>query len=169
MSSQTLYLANEAATRQLAACLVPSDPLRLQGLILGLGGDLGAGKTTFCRALLRKLGCTGPVKSPTFTLVEPYQLSKLTVFHFDLYRLSHAEELEFIGIDDYFSSRALHLVEWPERGYGILPPVDICLHFSARGGGRQLQLSAESASGLAILNEAAPGISAIHESVVGEA
>ncbi len=105
-------------------------------------GGLGAGKTTLCRGILRCFGYEGAVKSPTFTIVEPYELPDLSVYHFDLYRLADPNELEYLGIDDYFAVGNLCLVEWPERGIDALPECDLEVTLRVVGTGRSVELRA---------------------------
>ena len=115
--------------------------------IIYLNGDLGAGKTTLARGLLRALGHTGKVRSPTYTLVEPYALGSRQVYHLDLYRLADAEELEWLGLRDMLADPALLLVEWPERGSGYLPPADLTIDLDFSGGGRMASLVAATPVG----------------------
>ena len=138
-------LESEAATINLGRLLAPA--LDAAGVIF-LSGGLGAGKTTLCRGLLRGLGYDGAVKSPTFTIVEPYELERGSVYHFDLYRLAHPDELDYLGAEDYFAAEALCLIEWPERGAGFLrmPDLELTLTVTSETS-RQVQLRAQTLKG----------------------
>ncbi|MEO8411581.1 MAG: tRNA (adenosine(37)-N6)-threonylcarbamoyltransferase complex ATPase subunit type 1 TsaE [Propionivibrio sp.] len=146
----------EAATiafgRKMAPLLVP-------GMVIWLDGDLGAGKTTLARALLREVGYSGPVKSPTYTLVEVYLISSIYWYHFDFYRFNEPEEFEDAGLGEYFRSDSICLVEWPGNAAGFVPPADLVLRFrfvgetsnSAPESGRRIDLLARSEAGLKCL------------------
>ena len=145
----TKQLETQQATLELAAQLAANC---LNGGSIYLQGDLGAGKTTFSRYLLRGFGFAGTVKSPTYTLVESYQLPALTVFHFDLYRLRDPEELEFMGIRDYFAPGNLCLVEWPERGAPLLSEPDLALALTISSPtSRMLKMTALTEHGVLML------------------
>ena len=126
-------------------------------LIITLQGDLGVGKTTLSRGILQGLGHSGAVKSPTYTLVEPYQLALGAVYHFDLYRLVDAEELEYMGFADYLADAQLCLIEWPEQGQGFLPMADIAIEISQPGAGRCVTLCANSAVGQQLISQLGVG------------
>lgn len=109
--------------------------------VVFLYGQLGAGKTTLVRGILRALGHIGSVKSPTYTLLEPYEVGDRTIYHFDLYRIGDGGELDFIGIDELMDADAIKLVEWPERGDGRLPEPDVVIRLSLEGEGRRVEVS----------------------------
>lgn len=141
----SIELKGDASTLELGAALA-----RIRGqygsplMTVYLNGDLGMGKTTLARGVLRSLGHSGAVKSPTYTLVEHYELTDQDVYHFDIYRLADPEELEYMGIRDFFEPEAgrkvLNLVEWPERGHGVLPEPDLDIKLSVLGEGRKAQV-----------------------------
>lgn len=116
-------------------------------MVIYLHGDLGAGKTTLVRGILNALGYTGRVKSPTYTLLEPYQIGDLQLRHFDLYRLNNPEEWEGAGFGDEFDAENIFLIEWPEQALGFLPPADVEVRFKILTEGRVVHISAHSLSG----------------------
>jgi tRNA threonylcarbamoyladenosine biosynthesis protein TsaE len=149
-----LKLANETATQRAGAALAGSLPdLRRESLLVGLSGELGSGKTTLARALLRALGVTGAIRSPTFTLVEPYETTAGEVFHLDLYRLDgSAAALDGIGFRDLRGQPGLILVEWPERAGAALGTADLCITLAHAGPCRRIALQAASGAGRAWLD-----------------
>ncbi|WP_122508583.1 tRNA (adenosine(37)-N6)-threonylcarbamoyltransferase complex ATPase subunit type 1 TsaE [Pseudomonas atacamensis] len=144
MSEVTLYLADEQAMSDLGTRI--ARVTQGHGLIF-LEGNLGMGKTTLSRGIIRGLGHVGAVKSPTFTLVEPYEIGDIRAFHFDLYRLVDPEELEFLGIRDYFEDDALCLIEWPAKGAGFLPKPDLTITIGPQDSGRSLKILAQGSRG----------------------
>ena len=151
-STMSLWLPDSAATEVLARMLAHTQPA---SAVVYLQGDLGAGKSTLARAWLRTLGVDGAIRSPTYTLVEPYLLANPRwpdggrALHLDLYRIGDAGELEFLALDE--GDTALWLVEWPERGRQGLPAPDLTINLAVSGDGRSLRLDTESASGRAWL------------------
>ncbi|MFZ6771349.1 tRNA (adenosine(37)-N6)-threonylcarbamoyltransferase complex ATPase subunit type 1 TsaE [Undibacterium sp. SXout7W] len=152
MSHYKTTLANEAATLALGKCLAHA----LQpGLSIFLHGDLGAGKTALTRAMIHAAGHSGHVKSPTYTLVEPYlirlQERNVNIMHFDLYRMSSAEEFLDAGFREEFNEHNICIVEWPEKADGVLPTPDLNIFLRVAGDGREVELHALSDKGIACL------------------
>lgn len=146
LSHHSALLSDESATEAFGAALAAA--LR-PGLLIALNGDLGAGKTTLVRGVLRALGHQGAVRSPTYALVESYETPDFPLYHFDLYRLGEPEELEYMGIRDYLTPDSIAFIEWPQRGKGILPQADlvVTLAYSDTTTGRRLEIDALSKKG----------------------
>lgn len=138
-------LPDAEATSALAARLAATQPA---ASVVHLQGEIGAGKTTLARAWLRALGVEGAIRSPTYTLVERYAIEGGELLHLDLYRLSAAAELDFLGLDELADRARLWLVEWPERGTGLLPAADLVVHLDIAGAGRVARMEARSAKGV---------------------
>ncbi|AMA65153.1 tRNA threonylcarbamoyladenosine biosynthesis protein TsaE [Candidatus Arsenophonus lipoptenae] len=150
MKELILYLDNEKKTVTLGYQLAN---ICTQNLILYLYGDLGSGKTTFSRGFIKGKGYQGYVKSPTYTLIETYLLPFSTIYHFDLYRLNDPEELEFIGIRDYFNSHSICLIEWPNKGNGMLASPDLNIYLLHNNNMRQVRLISVSTYGYSLLKK----------------
>jgi len=147
---ETLLLRDEAATRRLAAALAARPALR--NAYIELHGNLGAGKTTLVRHLLRALGVPGRIKSPTYAVVEPHELPGLNIWHFDFYRFSDPREWEDAGFRDLFASPGLKLAEWPEKAAALLPVADLAIELQAQPDeSRRATLRARTATGAALL------------------
>jgi tRNA threonylcarbamoyladenosine biosynthesis protein TsaE len=147
-NGQVWQLPDETALQQLAQnfgrCLRAP-------LVIYLQGDLGAGKTTFARALIQGLGYPGRVKSPTYGLLESYQAGGFDFLHLDLYRIDNPADLEYLAISDQFSSKGVLLIEWPEKALKTLPSADICLIFTEIGENRSLQYEVNSETGAEVI------------------
>ncbi len=165
MSHNQLHLKDEAATLQIGKRLAratfaePSETdhdlladcgVASTGGVIHLHGELGAGKTTLTRGIMRGYGYTGAVKSPTYTLVEPYEFEHCHIYHFDLYRLVDPREIEYLGAEDYFSESNLCIIEWAERGLAAIPPADLKITIEMDGTGRLLNCQSASAKGAMI-------------------
>lgn len=146
----TMHISDENQTMQFGARLALACG---DTAVIFLHGDLGAGKTTLARGFLRGLGYEGKVKSPTYTIVEPYEINKHKIFHFDFYRVHDAQELEFIGMQDYFIPGAICLVEWPQNGAQLLPIADLSCYIEPYLNGRQVRLEAHTPRGHQILQQ----------------
>jgi len=152
MNSLEFFLQNEAEQLKLAACIAAQTPA---GTVIFLDGDLGTGKTTLVRGFLQSLGLKDNVKSPTYTLVEPYLINNQSIYHFDLYRLGTPDELEYAGGRDYFDGDAICLIEWPDKAEGYLPVADLWVQLSyqnqAGEQGRHCVINANTPKGQRIL------------------
>lgn len=162
MTDQKIFLENEEATiafgQRLARATYVDEEVNSDLVVEGVGieslggvihlnGELGAGKTTLTRGIMRGYGYNGAVKSPTYTLVEPYEFEKCHIYHFDLYRLADPEEVEYLGTEDYFLPTNLCIVEWANRGAGIIPAPDLVIDIAPEGTGRQLRCQIHSEKG----------------------
>lgn len=145
-----VQLPAEADTEVLGAALAK---ILIPGLKIWLQGDLGSGKTTLTRGLLRELGHEGKVKSPTYTLIEPYVLSRLDLYHFDFYRFNSPEEYPEAGLDEYFAGDGVCVVEWPDKAAPYLTQPDLEVRLSPAGGGRRAEIFGHTEAGLRCANE----------------
>ena len=155
MVTITLFLENEHATiniaNKIATYLAP-------GLIITFRGEIGAGKTTFVRAMLRALGIQSAIKSPTYSIVESYSLEHWQIHHFDLYRIHDEMELDYIGFNDFFTESAICCIEWPEHAPHKLREIDLQCTLDFKESGRELQLFASTSAGIQLLNQFQSGL-----------
>ena len=172
MQTNQQFLADEDATvsygKLLARATFPTSNAANQsrpepgrptlGGIIHLSGELGAGKTTLTRGIMRGYDYTGPVKSPTYTLVETYEFDSCKIYHFDLYRLSEPEEVLYLGIEDYFRPENLCIVEWPEKGIPVIPAADLTIELVIKGSGRTVNCKANSPLGEQIIEKVGSSI-----------
>lgn len=145
-----IYIESDSAMRAFGAQMANVCPARC---IIYLIGELGAGKSTFARGFLHALGHQGSVRSPTYTLLEHYSLPARQIYHLDLYRLADPEELEFLGLRDWLERDAILLVEWPEKGEGVLPQADVILEIEYEGSARRVNLKPMSDSGIQFIEK----------------
>jgi tRNA threonylcarbamoyladenosine biosynthesis protein TsaE len=151
------YLPDEDATERAGTALgqaigALSDPIERGGLVIGLSGDLGAGKTAWVRAALRALGVSGPVKSPSFSILEVYVVSRLNLYHFDFYRFKDPSEFSTAGFREFFGAGAICAIEWPQNAAGFIPAPDLSIELTTRESGRLANLSASTTVGELCLN-----------------
>ncbi len=146
-----IHLADERATRRLGARLARGLDALDRGLVIALEGELGAGKTALARAVITTLGHSGAVVSPSYTLIEPYEVAGRRLHHLDLYRLSDPEELEYIGLREVDTERDWVLIEWAENGRGFLPAIDLTIALTYAGRARNARLIANTATGKALV------------------
>ena len=154
MSTASVFLPDEPATIELASRLAAALPADRRGWLVLLKGELGAGKSTLARGLIRALGHDGSVPSPTYTLVEPYDLPGGPVYHIDLYRVGSPDELHFLGFDEL--EQGLRLVEWPDRAPALGDAADIRIGLAYDGAARRATIDALSARGAAVTEALAP-------------
>lgn len=170
LNTRTINLANEKASEcfanRLASSLHPflpetlhlsQDKIKALPLVMSFSGDLGTGKTTIIRAMLKGIGIQSRIKSPTFSLVESYVCQGIQVHHFDLYRIDHEEELEYLGFRDYFTPDSVCCIEWAEKAGKSLPNVDIRFKLSIKGAEREMHIQALSTAGKKILTHLVGG------------
>ena len=147
--TRVIELPTEKASEKVAACVANC---LISSLVLTFSGEIGAGKTTFIRAMLRAMGVNCAIKSPTFSFVESYQGTHLQIHHFDLYRIHDEDELDYIGFRDYFAANSICCIEWPERAVHSLAKRDVGFALSIKGAGREMQIHAFSSAGAAVLS-----------------
>jgi tRNA threonylcarbamoyladenosine biosynthesis protein TsaE len=151
-----LVAADAQATRAIGALLARALSVHEAAFVIAIEGELGAGKTTLVGGLLNALGFQGHARSPTYTLIEPYVLSDRAIYHLDLYRLTDPREVEALGLRDLLEPRAVFLIEWPERGGGLVPPFDLGVLITyASDAGRHVQLHGASTAGESVVRSIA--------------
>ncbi len=153
LTGRTFHPQDEISQEAVGAALARS--WRDERVLIYLSGDLGAGKTTLTRGFVRGLGLKGAVKSPTYTLIEPYDIDGKKVYHLDLYRLGDPGELEYLGLRELLEEPAAVLIEWPERGSGWLPPADLDVRIAHEAQGRAITIEARSETGEQMLSRLA--------------